>query len=204
MYQVKNKMFNLIIALLATVISYIYTYCYRTSRKITVMEPEKKGMVVYKTAACICFNLIICTFFTKKMTTGKSTVVLLLLMLADTDILIKKIPTELLILTAFGLCLIKGPEIRSLPFPGAVLFPGIALYVFREKIGIAFYDICLFILLGIFVYSIDFQAKYFAVFLILWGLAGGIFGLLQKKERTIPLAPFLVLSFFLCSGFSSL
>ena len=126
--------------------------------------------------------------------------------LSGIDILIRKIPTELLAVyyLTFLLILLRYPFGISL-IAAAVLF-AFVFFVIRGRIGIALYDIFALIPLLVFSGSVIGQIKYIAVFLIGWGLFGLILHCVKKKEGplTVPLVPIEVISFLLLRYFSLL
>ena len=111
-----------------------------------------------------------------------------------------------MILLALGLFTVHIWTIKTLPGPAAIVsvIIGSVLYCFRRKIGIASYDILLFIMFGIFVYPLENQFKYAACFLMLWGFAGVITAAADKNERSVPLAPLILLSYMINCGLNRL
>ena len=193
-------MLNHVIGLLTVGIAYSYIKIYEKTRNYLWKKPDsfRKGALCI--AECFCCNLILGAAAGNNLKLPELFILFLIMLISDVDILIKKIPTELLVLLTAGFLFIKIPEIKQLPVPAVVLLSGIVLYCFRKKIGIAVYDILLFVFLGIFVYPSSAQIKYAAIFLILWGAAGTVMKLLDNNAEKLPLSPFIFLSYFIYHG----
>ncbi len=184
-----------IAGIIIAVIAYRYIEFYAKSRRISFSEHKNALTVV---VGCAVYNFIAAAAAGTELSYRELFIVFLMLLIADIDILIKKIPVELLTAYSAGICCVKLPEIKELPNEAAILFIGICFYIFRKKIGIALFDIYLFLISGFFVYPVFSQIKYAALFLIFWGTSALIIWLLQKNEKTVPLAPCIVLSYLIC------
>ncbi len=197
-------MLIIFVCLLTAIISCRYASFYAKTRMTSFRGPDSFVKTPIVVLVCALYNLAVGAAAGRGLSYRELFVLFLMMLLADIDILIKKIPTELLVALAAAICFVKIPEIEELPDSAAVIFIGVVFYIFRRKIGIALYDILLFLLLGIFVYPIDSQIKYTAVFLILWGISGVLVRSFRKQEKTVPLAPCIILSYFICCGLNRL
>ena len=197
-------MLNHVIGLLTVGIAYSYIKFYERTRKYSLEKPDPFRKAVLCAVACFCCNVILGAAAGNNLQVPELLILFLIMLISDVDILINKIPTELIILLILGFGFIRIPEIKQLPDPAVVLLAGIGLYCFRKKIGIAVYDILLFVFLGIFVYPSSVQIKYASIFLILWGTAGSAMKFLEKNAKKIPLSPFIFLSYFICHGWGRL
>lgn len=199
-------MLNILVSLIALIIARSYVVLYGKTRNIRIGGTTDRRKNIARYATCIVFNLVTAYLAPGDADAIFSVFLFLMMLLADTDILIKKIPTELMILLALGLFTVHVWKIKTLPGPAAIvsIIIGSVLYCFRWKIGIASYDILLFVMFGIFVYPLENQLKYAACFLMFWGFAGVITAAADKNERSVPLAPLILLSYMINCGLNRL
>ena len=123
---------------------------------------------------------------------------LLLEVISGTDLFIRRIPTEFMILLFLNVCL----QIRMNPLTSSILpciiISGIWLLI-RKKIGIGLYDALLICILTFPLGGWRGPLLLTSITLILWGAAGVFCGyILQKDPKTkIPMAPVVITAFFL-------
>ena len=173
---------NLLIALISTALAWGFVWYYARTRKTPAPKTDRVFLV--KLGGCFLFALL-CAM----PAAGKLGVALLILIfvIVDIDILIGKIPTELL---ALLLVLTLASRIPSVGQSIVIILVCAAVWIFRAKIGVAPYDILFFGVLGMLVPDVLSFIRYTAVSLILWGIGGLILRAWTKgKARTIPLAP---------------
>ena len=173
---------NLIIALISTALAWGFVWYYARTRKTPTPKTDRAFLV--KLGGCFLFALLCAMPAAGKLGTA---LLILILVIADIDILIGKIPTELL---ALLLVLTLASRIPSVGQIIVIILVCAAVWCFRSKIGIAPYDILLFGALGMLVPDAVSFIRYAAVSLIVWGIGGLILHAWTKgKARTIPLAP---------------
>ena len=115
-----------------------------------------------------------------------------------------KIPTELLVLSAFfaGVHIIRtGAFIPSL-IPG--MLTGAVFLAVRKKFFCGLYDILLIVMLAVLLQDPGQQLRVIALLLILWGAAGAVTRCLNKKKdrHAIPLVPVIMISYTVVSRFT--
>ena len=173
---------NLIIALVSTALAWGFVWYYSKTRKTPAPKTDRAFLL--KLGGCFLFALLCAMPAAGKLGT---VLMILIFLIADIDILIGKIPTELL---AALVVLILVSRIPSIGLIVVIVLVCAAVWVFRAKIGVAPYDILLFGALGMLVPDAVSFIRYTAVSLILWGVGGLILRAWTKgKARTIPLAP---------------
>ena len=178
---------NLIIALVSTALAWGCVWYYAKTRKTSAPKTDRAFLV--KLGGCFLFALLCAMTAAGKLGTA---LMILIFLIADIDILIGKIPTELL---AALVVLILVSRIPSIGLIVVIVLVCAAVWFFREKIGVAPYDILLFGALGMLVPDAASFIRYTAVSLILWGIGGLILRAWTKgKARTIPLAPVFTLA----------
>ena len=173
---------NLVIALISTALAWGFVWYYARTRKTPTPKTDRAFLL--KLGGCFLFALLCAMTAAGKLGTA---LLILILVIADIDILIGKIPTELL---AALVVLILVSRIPSVGLLIVIVLVCAAVWIFRAKIGVAPYDILLFGVLGMLVPDAVSFIRYTAVSLILWGICGLILrAWIKGKARTIPLAP---------------
>ena len=183
------------LSLAVTVLSFFFTLYYRSTRKSGTPAgiPERdRGK---KLLLCAGLNAVILILSGPPASKGSLLFFLLLTALADIDILIRKIPTELLaFVCVYSVSRLFPFGLRSLPLFLSPLAAGAALFLTRPKTRIGIYDILLVLFLSLCMESVSGQLKFFALFLILWGLIGLAGALNKKRGELIPLAPVIIIA----------
>ena len=173
---------NLIIAIISTALAWGFVWYYARTRKTPAPKTDREFLV--KLGGCFMFALLCAMPAVGKLGT---VLMILILVIAEIDILIGKIPTELL---AALFVLILASRFPSVGLLIVIVLVCAGAWIFRAKIGVAPYDILLFGALGMLVPDVMLFFRYTAVSLILWGIGGLILRAWTKgKARTIPLAP---------------
>lgn len=173
---------NLIIALISTALAWGFVWYYARTRKTPVPKTDRAFLL--KLGCCFLFALLCAMPAAGKLGT---VLMILILVIAEIDILIGKIPTELLAALAV---LILASRVPSVGLLIVIALVCAAVWVFRAKIGVAPYDILLFGALGMLVPDAVSFIRYTAISLIVWGIGGLVLRAWTKgKARTIPLAP---------------
>ena len=173
---------NLIIALVSTALAWGFVWYYAKTRKTPAPKTDRAFLV--KLGGCFLFALLCAMPAAGKL---RAALMILIFVIADIDILIGKIPTELL---AILFVLILASRVPSVGLLIVIALVCAAVWIFRAKIGIAPYDIPLFGVIGMLVPEVLSFIRYTAVSLIVWGIGGLILRAWTKgKARTIPLAP---------------
>ncbi len=173
---------NLIIALICTFLAWGFVWYYARTRKTPAPKTDRAFLL--KLGGCFLFAMLCAMPDAGKLGT---VLMILILVVAEIDILIGKIPTELL---AALFVLIIASRFPSVGLLIVIVLVCAGVWVFRTKIGVAPYDILLFSALGMLVPDAVSFIRYTAVSLILWGIGGLVLRAWTKgKARTIPLAP---------------
>ena len=186
----------LLYCLLIPAISAGYIYFYNMTRKsaFTVNGSHKKIALV------ILYNYLIL-----RVVTGIGNCftpfIIISILIADIDILIGKIPSELLaaaMLAAIPAFIEKG---INFPVMSAAFLAAGAVFHWREKIGIAAYDVFLIFMLSLLLEEMIGIMKFYSIFMILWGITGSLVKTIKKEERCIPLAPLIFISYLAVCNF---
>ena len=150
---------NLLIALVSTALAWGLVWYYTRTRKTPAPKTDRTFFV--KLGGCFLFALL-CA----KPAAGKlgAALLILIFVIVDIDILIGKIPTELLVIL-FVLTLVS--RIPSVGLLIVIVLVCAAVWIIRAKIGVAPYDILLFGALGMLVPDAVSFIRYAAVSLIL-------------------------------------
>ena len=173
---------NLIIALISTALAWGFVWYYARTRKTPAPKTDRAFLV--KLGGCFLFALLCAMTAAGSL---RAALLILIFVIADIDILIGKIPTELLVILFVLAAVSRIPSVGLLI---VIVLICAAVWCFRAKIGVAPYDILLFGALGMLVTDAASFIRYTAVSLILWGIGGVILRAWTKgKARTIPLAP---------------
>ena len=176
-------------------ISYMYAHVYCETRKVSLMESDRK-IIFGKALICLGLNFLLMNI-TGKFQKNSCMLLLLLEILSGIDIFILRIPTELLVAAALiSGCLMFRIPLPVFPFVTSI-FIGAVFRIFRDRIGIGSYDILLMVLLGAMLPDVVTQVKYIAVILILWGILGiAVRALKSKRDIMIPLVPLITFSYY--------
>ncbi len=178
-------------SLAAAIVSRLFTVYYPLTRK-TELSARTNGRTLL---ACVCMNLLILVFSDALKTKETLLLFLLLVCIVDIDLMILKIPTELLLLlTVFTLRRLFPVDLHTLLLIGIALVSAAAFYLTGEKTGIGLYDILLIMLISLYALSAAAQLLFIAAVLILWGITGLIVRWYKKRGERIPLAPVIVLA----------
>ena len=177
----------------------IYLPVYAYTRKAEHLKTELKEKLLNKLILCFLFNLI-AVLISKHITidTPGKNFLFLLLIIADTDLMIRKIPTEFLVclfavavwrFAADGKWLMGVLCILCFSFWWAVL---------KKKI-IGLYDVLMILALTIFQNDVRSVLIFYSLFLVCWGSLGAVLRFLLKRnpQTKIPLAPLMILAFLL-------
>lgn len=177
----------MMIALVRTALAWGFVGFYSCTRKISTPKTDLAFML--KLVLCLLINFLSLYLFpgAGNILSIEAAMPILIFVIADIDILIGKIPTELL---ALLFLMIITSDTITLEKAAVITLICAAASLFQNKIGIALYDILFYGVLGLLLPGINSFFKYTAVTLILWGVCGLILRLLTKgKARTVPLAP---------------
>lgn len=179
------------------VISAIYSWFYIKTRKVNELHTESLNSPVIKIFLCVCTNflLIVADPFSE-FPEHKKILIFLFCVTGNIDIIIRKIPTEFLVLDIMAVFSAAFTHYDAL----LVIFcvcAGAFWMVGRKKTGIKIYDILLVIALSAAVGNIRKLLIFYAITLIFWGASGLILRFLFKKKPdfAIPLAPVIISAF---------
>ncbi len=154
--------------------------------------------VLKKLPVIILFDVVLAIIAAQNISQNEIIFVLILLVVCNIDIFLKKIPTEFLILTGiFSIIIIILEKNWTYFISGIILF-GI-FYHFYKKMGMSIYDTVLICLLSFHFYSIAAQVKFISIIFIIWGFFGASRRFIIKGNSSpkIPLAPIITFSYFL-------
>lgn len=184
---------------LLPIISYIYTVFYVRCRKISERPLRGDSALFFKFAVISAVGLVIRELYSDSPGLLSFVFYMVFALLSGTDILIRKIPTELLAVFCIVslLLIMHTPGLLPQVLSGAVIC--CVLFLVRARIGISPYDVIILFPLLIRSGSIGIQLKFISLFLIIWGCAALILQKTQKKEEpvTVPLVPVAALCCFL-------
>ena len=178
-------------SLAATIVSRLFTVYYQLTRK-TDLSARTNGRTLL---ACVCMNLLILVLSDALKTKETQLLFLLLVCIADIDLMILKIPTELLLLVSACTVsrLLSSGSLSPFLFITCLII-GAAFYLTGNKTGIGLYDILLIMLISLYALSVAAQLVFSAAVLILWGITGLILRRYNNRGERIPLAPVIVLA----------
>lgn len=193
----------LIPAFLAFVAAVIYLPIYVYTRKAVHLKIVAKEDLLKKLVFCFLFNLI-AALLSKHVTLDPYGKILLfpLMLIADMDMMIRKIPTEFLV-CLFALAVWKFIfDGRWLTGVFCILCFSLWWLAFKKKI-IGLYDVLMILALTIFRNDVRSVLIFYALFLVLWGSFGMFLRLILKRssQTKIPLAPLMTLAFLLTQLF---
>jgi len=181
------------------IIAYMYVLLYVRIRKISGNQLLSGTAPVMKFTVIAAIGLIIRELYAVSPGVLPFLFYAVLALLSGIDILIRKIPTELLAVFCVLFVLVIGDSQDHLSHAACAALICSVLLVLRKHIGIALYDIIILFPLLTLSGSTIRQLKFISLFLILWGCAGIILRKTQKQEEpvTVPLVPVAVLCCFL-------
>ncbi len=197
-------MANTVFVIISMGISCIYLWAYKKTRNETYCIPETIGG---KFPVLLGFNIIMILLMkapNSRTDFIKIVSALLIIILSDIDIMIMKIPTELLTLFGVSVFLSFIHDHRS----PLLILSDVLIYILMSKLSkknIAQYDLILSFILAMQFYDVIGQLKYTSVFLILWGAAGVIIRKFRRntsQTMAIPLAPIMTISYILAAMIS--
>ena len=192
-------MLDLVWSAAAVCSALLYLRIYKITRKIAVDASVRHYS--WKIALCFIWNSALLFLPGKRSPLDRIPLLILFLILADTDIFIQKIPTELLILsgTVSFLCGDHVPD--PLPVVTAVSAALVFLIIDPKKTGIARYDIVLTAILAMHCTDILQQIRFVSVLMILWGSVGLILRYVRKGSASmkIPLSPVILTAYAVLS-----
>ena len=178
------------IVILLAAVGYIFVYNKTRKSHFTLHDQY------WKLAVLVVYNWLILRIDIHSARAIISLTSFMMLLIADFDFLVLKIPAEMLVITALGIIYTTIYKNFTIPALAAALIFGIVLFVFSKKIGIAPFDVILTFLISILLTTSFISViQYYALVLILFGLAGLSLKKVIKKEQKIPLAPLIVIAF---------
>ena len=182
-------------AVFIELLSFVYTKIYRMTRKVDHEMPPR--CFVIKLLSGFFLDCLLLSVHSRMLKAPGMPVWALLLLIADTDILIKKIPSELLLIAAAGCLTGLSYSVDLFPVAAAALFFLIAGLLFNQKAGIARYDVVLLAMLAIRCPDVTVILKFVSLFLILWGAAALCFRTADRsgRIRSIPLSPLILAAY---------
>ena len=180
------------IVILLVAVGYIFIYNKTRKTNFTVKD------MYWKIAVLLVYNWLILRVDIHSARAIISLTSFMMLLIADFDFLVLKIPTEMLVIIAVGIIYTTIYANFTIPALAAALIFAIVLFVFSRKIGIAPYDVVFTFLVSILLTaSFVSVIQYYALVLILFGAAALFMRKAIKKEQKIPLAPLIVIAFVL-------
>ena len=193
---------DLLFSVLLTGLAAVYVPIYCALRKAADLKQAALKFAGLKAGLCICVNFLVVSFGTDDLSVP---FIIILCLIADIDLFIRKIPTEFLIiliaLTILSVRDISGVVLLKTIIP-TLCFCGLWFLV-RRFTDMGIYDIFLIMILSIALADFRGAVKFSALILILWGLIGLLFHINPRNEqiRKIPLAPLIVTAFILTLRF---
>ena len=189
---------NLILqSLSGLLISALYLPVYFHTRKMDFLEKKDRKSIFVKFILCFCVNLLICTGrMNETQDFTDKAFHFLMMLIADTDLLIMKIPSEFLILLV--LSTIKHIIHVFSPYNLLIcLIQWIIWLLVRKKIKIGFYDTVLLLIFPLCLNTVRDVRIFNSIFLILYGISGLILKYIFRKspETNIPLSPLIISAF---------
>lgn len=194
MYIVKS---GFLCGLLALVLALLYLPVYIRTRRIKEFKTDRKENLTVNLFLCCVFNCLISGVIIKESPALPDFIFAFALMIiADFDLLIFRIPTEFLMLLYVSIL----PGIITQGNWAYVLTSLVlwSLWWIAQKEGlIAIYDVWLLLPLALYLNDTKKALLFYALFLVLWGCFALILRYLCKKDphTKIPLAPLMALSF---------
>jgi len=183
--------------------SAIYSWFYIKTRKVNDLQAEALKSPVIKIFLCLCTNLLLIAGNPfSEFPEYKNLLIFLFCITGNIDIMIRKIPTEFLVLDILGLlsaAITHYDAIRILPCVCAGAF----WMIRRNKTGIKIYVILLVIALSAAVGNIRKLLIFYSLTLMIWGISGVILRFIFKKKPDfeIPLMPVILSAFTIAKMF---
>lgn len=179
----------IILSSLYLVISFVYIALYYTTRQTGSIRSAIKDNFWEKIFICLLLNSAILKYQTA-FHDADSFTVFLIVILADIDLFIKKIPSELLCLLFIYL------SIRIID-TGSYhrLILGLSSYflwiIFQKRLRMGLYDVLMIAALSLLTDNFKKLLLFYSAILILWGMAGVILQKVFNKSAAvkIPLVP---------------
>ena len=180
------------IVILLVAVGYIFVYNKTRKTNFTLRD------MYWKLAVLLVYNWLLLRVDIRSARAIISLTSFMMLLIADFDFLVLKIPTEMLLIIALGIIYTTIYANFTIPALAAALILAIILFIFSRKIGIAPYDVIFTFLISILLTtSFISVVQYYALAIILFGLAALFMKQVIKKEQKIPLAPLVVIAFVL-------
>ncbi len=172
-----------------TVCAFVYIEIYRLTRSCSFSVSRREKLIAG--TACFLLNFCLAAAMPGTFPFNSFQVLAPFLLIADVDMMIQKIPSELLLL-GFLLSIFYRPLLFARIFMSlCILVTGLIL---SKKTGIANYDVILTSIMAMHCYDVLSQIKFVSIILILWGISGLIIQVLIKNNtpRKIPLSPIIL------------
>ena len=190
---------NLLFSILLAALSAVYLPFYCAFRKADELKQTALKSAGLKAGLCVCVNYLVVSSRNVDLSLPY---IILLCLIADVDILIRKIPTEFLAVLLFIVIRdITGVSLLKTIIP-TLCFCGLWFLV-RRFTDMGIYDIILIMILSIKLADFSAAVKLSSLILILWGLIGLLLQINPRNEqiRKIPLAPVMITAFILLLRF---
>lgn len=198
-------------SVMLSIVSFVYILFYDFSRKTKYLD--EKTFLEQKTqlAMCLGFNLFIFTLRelqNEQFMKNIGPIFYLFCIIGDIDILICKIPTELLLFN-FLIELYYLPSTTNIYLKIACILLNMLWFLVKDRLGISLYDILLILIQSLLFQDIRILLFFDAFILILWGVWGVFLKARymksssgkpkngDKEKARIPLAPVIITAFIL-------
>lgn len=180
------------------IISFLYIFLYAYIRQADYLLDRANILQIKKICLCLAVNLLILFQWQQQ---NKRLLTYLLLVIADIDILIQRIPTELLILLV--ILEIKDIYINNSRVEVFLcLITAFSWFFLYKKTGFALYDVYLIVILSAGMAGLRNVLIFYAFILILSGTAGLLLKSIRKSPAVkIPLSPLIIAAAMLADLF---
>ncbi len=188
-------MLNLLYGAFISILSMLYGKFYVMTRKTDTDLSLKRTWKLL--LLNFCLNSVFLWLRSSVLQYPGSLLWMCLLLIADIDILIRKIPSELLLTAAAGCAVSVRNSADPVPVIICDCFLMMIGLLFNKKAGIARYDIFYICILAILCPDVAAILKFVSLFLILWGMAGLFIRKTDRsgRIRSIPLTPFILTAY---------
>ena len=188
-------------AVFGMMISVFYLPFYFKSRKIE-FSTKIVGNRTEKIILCLFLNIFLSCLNTNRQVPSYDASFYLMMIIADIDLMISHIPTELLTILFFTMLW----NITREPISADLLICPLIYVIWnlvRKKLMMGHYDILLVVILSLFLKDTKSMLLFNALFLLIYGISGLILKYLfsTSPETKIPLAPIIITAFQLLPFF---
>lgn len=198
-------------SVMLSLVSYVYILFYDHTRKTQYLVGKTFLDQKNHLAMCLGFNLfifILCGLQNEQFINNIGPIVYLFCVIGDIDILICKIPTELL-LVDFLIVLYSLASATNIYLKIACILINNLWFLFKDRLGISLYDIFLILIQSLLFQDMRNFFYFDAFILILWGGCGVFLKAKNmksssgkpkdgdKEKARIPLAPVIITAFML-------